>query len=171
LVHEDVNATGRAGADASQPLSSARGPILIGAAVVVGIVLFLVVHHSGSAAVRIAAQSSTSSATATTPTTSASTHASGLPAAQVRLIVANGAGLSVTAASKIATLRRQGYPIVATVNTAATTGNQVACKTGFSAEGHQLAKVLGAGSTIQPFPTYFAPSVVVLLDCLVTIGK
>jgi hypothetical protein len=89
----------------------------------------------------------------------------------VRLIVANGAGLNVPAAAKIATLRRQGYPIAATVNAAATTGTSVACKTGFSAEASTLAKTLGAGTAIRPFPTYFAPSVVSLLDCLVTIGK
>jgi hypothetical protein len=88
----------------------------------------------------------------------------------MRLVVINGAGGSTAGLAKVATLKKLGYPIVASVAGAATTGTTVQCKTGLSAQADALAKALGSGAVVKPFPNP-APPVAPLLECLVTLGK
>jgi len=166
-MDEDVNPTGGAGPGAMVPRGSIRAPLLVVGAVAAGIVLYLVIHHVGSGGVPTGAASATSTPSVTTPSTS-TTPATGTPST-VRLVVLNGAGTSATAVTKIATLHRLGYPIVATVTSAPSTGDTVQCKTGLSKEASSLASALG-GATVKPFPSP-APAVAPLLECLVTIGK
>jgi len=163
-MDEDVNPTGGAGPGAMLPRGSIRAPLLVVGAVAAGLVLYLVIHHTGSAGVPTTA---TSTPSVTTPSTS-TTPATGTPST-VRLVVLNGAGTSATAVAKIATLRRLGYPIVAIVTSAPSTGDTIQCKTGLSKEASALASALG-GATVKPFPSP-APPVAPLLECLVTIGK
>jgi hypothetical protein len=163
-MDEDIHPTGGGGTAAGL---SARAPFIVAAALVAGIGLYLVIHHSPSASVQGAARSTV---TVTTPTSSGASPVGGLPVSSLRLIVVNGAGTSPAAAAKIATLRRLGYPIVDSVAGAATTGTTVQCKTGLSAQASTLAKALGPGAVVKAFPNP-APPIAPLLECLVTIGK
>jgi hypothetical protein len=150
--------------------TAARGAVLVGVAVVVGIILLQVVNDSGPSGGPAKASStpSTSSSSATTATTIAG---QGRPASQVKVFVQNASGVSGAAATKANVLRGLGYAIVGTGNAAAPqTGAVVGCKTGFTKEADALAKNAGVGTTVGVYPTP-APANSASADCIVTIGK
>lgn len=153
--------------------TAARGAVLVGVAVVVGILLYSVVNGSGGAggggAKASTTPSSSSSSTGTTATTSVN---SGRPAAQVKVFVQNASGVSGAAATKANVLRGLGYAIVGAPVTAATpqTGTVVGCKPGFTKEADTLAKAVGVGTTVGVYPTP-PPANSTSADCIVTIGK
>jgi LytR cell envelope-related transcriptional attenuator len=153
--------------------TAARGAVLVGVAVVVGIVLYSVVNGSGGAggggARAGTTPSSSSASTGTTPTTSVN---SGRPPAQVKVFVQNASGVSGAAATKANVLRGLGYAIVGTGNALTPqTGTVVGCKTaGFTKEADTLAKAVGVGTTVGAYPTP-PPANSTSADCIVTIGK
>ena len=152
--------------------TAARGAILVGAAIVLGIVLLQVVNDSGSSG------GGGSSAGATTPSSSSSSGVTtttnvnaGRPASQVKIFVQNASGVGGAAATKANVLRGLGYAIVGTGNAALPqTGTVVGCKNGFTKEADALAKNVGVGSTVGAYPTP-PPVNSTSADCIVTIGK
>jgi len=152
--------------------TAARGAVLVGVAVVIGIVLYSVVNGTGGSggggARAGVTPSSSSSSTRTTATTNAN---AGRPAAQVKVFVQNASGVSGAAATKANVLRGLGYAIVGTGNaTTPQTGTVVGCKTGFTKEADTLAKAVGVGTTVGAYPAP-PPANSTSADCIVTIGK
>jgi hypothetical protein len=152
--------------------TAARGAVLVGVAVVVGIVLYSVVNGTNGAGGGGAKVSATpSSSSASTGTTATTTVNSGRPPAQVKVFVQNASGVSGAAATKANVLRGLGYAIVGTGNgLTPQTGTVVGCKTGFTKEADTLAKAVGVGTTVGAYPTP-PPANSTSADCIVTIGK
>ena len=157
-----------------------KGALLVGAAVILGIVLLQIVDPGKSGPVASRSTSPTSSTTSTTspgkknttPTTTKK--AAAKTPAQVRLLVLNAGAPNGQAGSVLATLKTHGYTNAA--NAANTdpnhrVGNQVLCRSGLTREATTLATLLGphatkgvlvAGSTAPPGSTGF--------DCVALIG-
>jgi len=151
--------------------TAARGAVLVGVAVVLGIVLYSVVNGSspGGGGAKVSATPPSSSAS--TGTTATTTVNSGRPPAQVKVFVQNASGVSGAAATKANVLRGLGYAIVGTGNALTPqTGTVVGCKTGFTKEADTLAKAVGVGTTVGAYPAP-PPANSTSADCIVTIGK
>lgn len=151
--------------------TAARGAVLVGVAVVLGILLLQVVNDSGGSGGSGASPTPATSNTSSGTTATTRPVGGGRPAAQVKVFVQNASGVSGAAAAKANVLRGLGYAIVGTGNAATpVTGTVVGCKTGFSKEADTLAKALGVGVTVGAYPTP-APPNSASADCIVTIGK
>jgi hypothetical protein len=147
--------------------TAARGAALIGVAVVIGIVLLQVVDSGGGGTGGSATPATSSGGDDTTSTTSAD---SGRPPQEVRVLVQNGSGVAMAAATKANELRGLGYAIAGTGNAAVQQGSTVACLSGFESEAEALAKQVGSGTTVTAFPTP-VPAGAEATDCIVVIGK
>ena len=146
--------------------TAARGVVLTGVAIVVGIVLLSVVNGAGSPG----GGSAVKSASSTTSTTGGTTTSTGKPVAQIKVAVFNGSGVSGAANTTANKLRGLGYAIVAVTNAATTqTGTSVACKVG-TVQAQNLAKNVSATATVGVFPTPEPPNANAA-DCIVTVGK
>jgi hypothetical protein len=145
-------------------LSAARGAVLIGLAVVIGIVLLQVVDKGGgSGGVAPPVTEPTNQSTTST------TGEGGRSPDQVRVLVLNGSGLANAAGTKANELRGDGYAIAGTGNAPQQTGSTVACVSGFDKEADSLAKTAGAGFSIAPYPDP-PPAGAENADCIVTLG-
>ena len=147
--------------------TAARGAALIGVAVVIGIVLLQVVDGGGGGTGGSATPATNGGNGDTTSTTAGDT---GRPPQEVRVLVQNGSGVAMAAATKANELRGLGYAIAGTGNAAVQQGNTVACLSGFEAEGEALAEQVGEGTTVAPFPEP-VPAGAEATDCIVVIGK
>jgi hypothetical protein len=150
--------------------TAARGAVLVGAAVLVGIVLLQVINDSGGSGGGGAKAGSTTPSTSvgTTVTTAAG---GGRPPSQVKVFVQNASGVSGAAATKANVLRGLGYAIVGTGNALTpVTGTSVGCKPGFTKEADALAKNVGVGTTVGAYPAP-PPANSTSADCITTIGK
>src|SRR5260370_4350438 len=128
--------------------TAARGAVLVGAAVVLGIILLQVVHDSGtpSAGGGTKVSSSTTTTTGTTGTTGATRTAS--------VTVLNGSGVTGAATTRANPLRGLGYAIKATTNAAATqTGTTAVCTSGDLTVADDIAKSIGPTVTATVSPT------------------
>jgi hypothetical protein len=94
----------------------------------------------------------------------------GRPPQQVRVEVLNGSGVPGAAGMKAFALGALGYQISSLGNASGRTGSAVQCKPGFKAEAATLAKKVGAGTTVEPFPTP-APTGSTNADCVVVLGS
>jgi hypothetical protein len=159
------------------------GALLIGVAVVIGIVLLQVGDNNDNGPTSAAGNQTTTTKQATTTTTStsdtnptSSTTPTGTPRppAEVRLIVLNGGAAAGQAGDMSDTLRTKGYtnqPKLANDWTGHTqTGDSVTCREGFEREGTALAIQVGSGTkTIFPYPTP-PPPFSSDVDCVVVVG-
>jgi hypothetical protein len=147
--------------------TAARGAVLVGVAVLIGIVLLQVIDKGrggGGGAVP------TPSGGQTKGSTTSTTGDEGRPPAEVRVLVENGSGLNQAAATLANELRGTGYAIAGTGNAAIQTGTTVACRAGFEKEADALAKSLGAGVSVVAFPEP-PPTGAENADCLVIKGS
>jgi hypothetical protein len=94
----------------------------------------------------------------------------GRPPQQVRVEVLNGSGVPGTAGMKAFALGALGYRISSVGNASGRHGSAVQCKPGFEAEAATLAKNVGAGTTVEPFPNP-APTGSTNADCVVILGS
>jgi hypothetical protein len=147
--------------------TAARGAILVGVAVVIGIILLQVIDKGGGGGGGAVAPPSGGQSTGSTTST---TGDAGRPPAEVRVLVENGSGLSQAAATLANELRGTGYAIAGTGNAAIQTGTTVACRAGFENEAKALASSLGAGVTVVAFPAT-PPTGSENADCLVIKGS
>lgn len=145
--------------------SAARGAVLIGLAVVIGIVLLQVVDKGGGGGGGVAPPVTQAPDGSTTSTTGDA----GRPADQVRVLVLNGSGVNQAAATKANELRGLGYAIAGTGDAASQPGTTVACNTGFEKEADTLAKRMGAGVSVAGYPNP-PPEGSENADCIVTLG-
>jgi hypothetical protein len=147
--------------------SAARGAVLIGVAVVIGIVLLQVVGD-GASGPGGAAPSNNSSGNKSTTTTSSGSRSP----QEVAVAVFNASGVSQAAATKSNDLRGLGYVIVKVGNaTPEVTGTTIACRTGFEAEADALAALpTFTNATVVAFPAT-PPAETELANCIIILGK
>jgi len=151
--------------------TAARGVVLIGLAILVGVVLLKVVNDTGSSG---GAARPVGGTTSTTGGSSTSTTAAGKAPQQTTVAVYNASGVPMAATTRANALRGLGYAITFTGNAATPqTGTTVACRSNskaFTATADTLAKSIGPTTTVQVFPTP-PPSTAANAACIVTIGK
>ena len=147
--------------------AAARGAILIGVAVVVGVVLLQVVDQGGGGGGGVGVTSQTSDTKGSTPST---TSAAGRPAAEVTVFVQNGSGVNQAAATLSNELRGAGYAIAGTGNAPVQAGNTVACIPGFEVEAQALAAAIGSGTTVAAYPSP-VPANAETSSCIATRGQ
>jgi hypothetical protein len=155
-------------------MSASRGGILIGAAVVVGLLIFATIDNGGPAATTSGSTATTTATTPATPatnadgtttvttaaattattkakkTTSTTTKGDGKSARandQVVVQVLNGSGVQGAATQRSNDLKAKGYQVLPAGNAPATrTGTSVQCKTGYEKEAVVLvAELNGLG--------------------------
>lgn len=146
--------------------SAARGGILIGVAVVIGIVLLQVVGD-GTSGPGSATPTDDSTNNVTTTTVSGARSPQ-----EVSVAVFNASGVSQAASTKSNDLRGLGYVINKVGNAAGIqVGTTIACRAGYEAEAAQIAALpTFAGATVGVFPDP-APAETELANCIVTVGK
>jgi hypothetical protein len=148
--------------------TAARGAILIGVAMVIGIVLLQIVDNGGGGGSFGVGSTSDDGKTGRTTTTTVG----GRPVQEVAVLVLNGTGVSQAAATEANKLRGLGYAIAGTGNTPVQTGTTIGCREGYEKEAEQLAATIdpSGGATIVPFPEP-APADSDTASCIVFIGK
>jgi hypothetical protein len=159
---------------------TAKGALLVGAAVVLGIVLLQIVDpgKSGPVGARttnttVAVTTTTTKKSTTTTKTSPTTKAGSAAKtpAQIHLLVLNAGAPSHSATSVSNTLKTHGY------TNQGTPGNdpnhhsvsEVLCTAGLTGEGTQLAVLLGKGTTHTTIGSP-APPGSAGFDCVVLVG-
>jgi hypothetical protein len=176
-------------------MSASRGGILIGVAVVVGILIFSVINRGGPSAstppvtqptvtvITTPATNLDGSPAATTAGTTVTTKAnksSGSKTAarsndQVVVQVLNGSGVQGAATQRSNDLKAKAYQVLPAGNAPSTRdGTVVQCKAGYEKEGEALVATLnelGVPSTVEtlanPLPAGFDASA----NCYVLLGK
>jgi hypothetical protein len=156
-----------------------RGTLLIGFAIIIGLVLLQQVHDSNKTTATAAttkpkttttkpkseAPSTTSTTVPTTPP---------VPPAELKLIVLNGGAASGKAGTMSTNLRTAGYTNQPQANnwTGHTqTGNSVLCKPGFNREAVALSQQSALqGSKVEPYPTPPPPTYGFDAQCVVVVG-
>jgi LytR cell envelope-related transcriptional attenuator len=164
--------------------TATRGAVLIGLAVVIGLVLLQVVDDAkggggasggggGGGAVTTTATTAAGGSSTTTSTTVAANGAR--PPSEVQVEVLNGSGVAGAAAQRSNDLKAKGYQVLAAGNAPAPrTGTAVQCKTGYAKEAQALVNTLGTLSiraTIEPYPNPAPVGVNAQANCLVILGR
>src|ERR1700730_16082368 len=101
--------------------TAARGAVLVGVAVVLGILLLQIVNDSGSSGGGAKASSTPNTSRSSSSTTAATIPGQGRPTSQVKVFVQNASGVAGAAATKANVLRGLGYAIVGPPVNASTT--------------------------------------------------
>lgn len=149
--------------------TAARGAILVGVAVLVGIVLLQVIDKGGGGGGGGGDAGQTAGSGSSGGVTTSTLGDAGRSPAEVRVLVQNGSGVNQAAATLANELRGQGYAISGTGNAPVQTGTTVSCRSGFEKEADALAATLGAGATVTTFPAT-PPAGSENADCIVTKG-
>jgi hypothetical protein len=152
--------------------AGARGAIVVGLAVIIGIVGLQILDDSGPSSSGGASVATTIAGGGTTLPGGTSTTTPVRKASEVRVKVYNASGVQGTAQTLTDKLRAQGYNMQTPANLSGGThtGTVVQCVPGFQREGTLLAGFgIGNGATIQPYPKD-PPSGASDADCIVTIG-
>ncbi len=146
--------------------SAARGGILIGVAVVIGIVLLQVVGD-GSSGPGSATPTNNGNGDSVTTTTDSGAR---VPQ-QVGVAVYNASGVSQAANTKANTLLGLGYQILKTDNAPDQVGTTIACQAGYEIEAAQLQALRELpNATLVVFPAV-PPAGTELVNCIITLGK
>lgn len=161
----------------SLAFSAGRGALLIGLAIVVGLVLLQVVDNAGSSSssgsvtptTDAPATSSTSPSTTTLPTGDTA------PPNEIRVLVLNGADQEAPlAGTTTTTLKSKGYQTIPPNNTDPQVGTKVYCQQGFEADTEALATSVGPNAAAQSdFPESPPKNATDTssYDCLVVLGS
>jgi LytR cell envelope-related transcriptional attenuator len=162
--------------------AAAKGALLIGLAVVIGIVLLQQVDAGTKRPVGAATTTTkpktkpktTTTAPSVGATTTTVASAPTKSPAQLRIIVLNGGAASGLAAQMATHLKQQGYtsqPQDANNWTGHhQQGNSVLCKPAFPREARALSLAVGQGATVGTYPST-APTVIQSeVDCIVVVG-
>ena len=153
-----------------------KGVLLVGAAVVLGIVLLNIVDNGSTGPVASRKPTASTSTTSTTKpgTTRTTTTTKATPAkkpAQVHLLVLNAGAPTGSAASVSSTLRGKGYTNQGTPGNDSNhrSGKQVLCRAGLTREAANLVVLLGQGTTKGTIGNP-APPGSTGFDCVVLVG-
>lgn len=150
---------------ASGGSSGFKGAVLVGLAVIAGIVGLQIVDDSGnSTSTNVAATN------ATTAPGSVTTTVAVRPPNEVRVKVYNASGVLGVAQTMTDTLQAKGYNMQAPATITKTrAGTAVQCLAGFEGEAAQLAAAIANGTPVEPYPSS-PPDGADTADCLVIIG-
>ena len=149
------------------PSSGARGAIVIGLAVILGIIGLQILDDSGDGS-----SSATASSTpgATTPDGAVTTTRPLRAPSEVRVKVYNASGVGGRAQTLTDILMGKGYNMQkATTLDKERQGTVIECTSDFMADGNLLSYLHVPGSTVQPLPSD-PPAGAGEADCLVIIG-
>jgi len=135
----------------SVAFSAARGALLIGVAVVIGIVLIQVVDNDTTGPIRdggsnggaVVDNSSTSTLPQESTTTTVAQGGGARQPAEISVQVLNGSGVSGAAASMTEQLQAAGYVVRTPTDTSSATGTTVYCTGGLDREASALAVAVG----------------------------
>jgi LytR cell envelope-related transcriptional attenuator len=171
---------GNSNGDVARGAGSAalKGALLIGAAVVIGVLLLQTVHDNNTKATKPTTSPTNPKTTTTKPksttTTTAAAHAV-KSASELKVIVLNGGAATGEAATMSTKLKQQGYTNQADANnwTGHTqSGNTVLCKPGLEQEAVALSQQIPLqGSSVKPYPTPPPPTYGYDADCVVVVGS
>jgi hypothetical protein len=146
--------------------SSVRGAVLVGLAVIVGIIGLQILDDSGSGSVTVAAPESS------TPTTTATGGGpKAHPATEVSIKVYNASDVQGAGQQLSDKLRTFGYVMQAPANLNGTRkGTVVQCRSGYEGDGVAIAGYgIGNGATSEPFPSS-PPDGADTANCIVIVG-
>jgi hypothetical protein len=154
------------------------GALLIGVAVIIGIVLLQIGDRNDNGPASTHPKTTTTkkpSSSSTTSTTKPSSHNTTPPKSpsQIHLIVLNGGAASGQAAHMESNLRLRGYTSQDTANTWTghhQSGNTVYCKDGLQREGTALAAQVPGAKIVFGYPTP-VPPFSSGTDCVVVVGS
>ena len=156
------------------------GALLIGVAVVIGIVLLQVGDRNDNGPASAPKSSTTTTTSTTTKPTNTNKTGSTTPAKPViapgllKLIVLNGGAQSGQASVMTNELKQQGYTSVVPANdwTGHTqVGNSVYCRGGLDREGAALTTLVGPNVPFHPAFPKPAPTLAKGKDCFVVVGS
>lgn len=163
-------ARGSSSAGGSGVPTSARGAVLVGVAVILGVVGLQILDDAGTTTTPTAAGTTVTSASDTSSNASTTAAAARAPS-QVRVKVYNASGTKGQAQATSDKLKGLGYVTAAPADAPSTrTGTGVQCVAGFDKEAAALATALGAGAVVEPYPSS-PPAGATEADCLVIAGK
>ena len=170
--------SGRADVARGAGYAAFLGAVLIGVAVIIGIVLLQIGDRNDNGPVASGKTKPKSTTTTTTKKTHTSTPTSTHTTSplrqpsQVHLIVLNGGAPSGEAAHTSSLLKLKNYTNQDTANTWSghhQTGDTVYCRTGWQREGAALAAAVPGAKLHVPYPTP-APPFTAGTDCVVVVG-
>ena len=186
---------GRSSESHGAAMSASRGGILIGAAVVVGLLIFSVISRGGPTggssnppvtspvtvitvpATNADGTTTVTEAPATTQTTKAKKNNSKTARSndQVVVQVLNGSGVQGAATQRSNDLKAKGYLVQPAGNAPATRdGTGVQCVAGYEKEATALVTTLnelGAPATVEPLPSPLPTEYDPAANCYVLLGK
>jgi|SRR3954471_10670736 len=171
---------GNSNGDVARGAGSAavKGALLIGVAVVIGVLLLQTVHDNkttpaASATPTTKAKTTTTKPKAATTTTTAVAHTV-IPPSELKLIVLNGSGVPHAAATMSDDLKQVGYTSQGTANDFTgpnQAGDTVLCKPGLDQEAVALSQQVPLqGSKVKPWPTPPPDTYGYDADCVVVVG-
>ncbi len=152
--------------------SAARGAILVGLAVIIGIVGLQILDDSGPGSGSGADIATVTTTGGGTGSGSVTTTVARRPNSQVRVKVYNASGVQGRAQIMSDQLKALGYNMQTPANLSTQhSGTTVSCVDGFKNEGTLLTVYgVGNGATLQPYPSK-PPDGASDADCIVIIGS
>jgi hypothetical protein len=165
-----TDARGGNGAPGRGIPASARGAVLVGLAVIAGIVGLQILDDSGSTDVTASSPDSTTSPVVDGATST--TLGTARDPSEVRVKVYNASGVQGQAQAESDKLKALGWATVEPADYGSTrVGTSVQCRSGFEADATVLAVYgVGNGATVEAFPSSPPPGAGDA-DCLVILGK
>ena len=162
----------------SVAFSAARGALLIGVAVIIGIVLLQVIDDGTSGPI---GDGSSVSAGGTTATTAPTTDSSGgtttttastpvKPPAEVAVLVLNGSGRPGAATAQSNALKAKGYQTLTPADAPERTGSVVYFKPGFDRECTTVSTNVDGAPKVEPIPSP-PPTGSETASCIVILGS
>jgi hypothetical protein len=174
-------------------MSASRGAVLIGLAVVAGLLIFATIDDNGGTTATRPVETATTVQTTpatnldgtpvttvagTTDTTKAkgsnSKNSAARPPDQVLVQVLNGSGIANAATNRSNDLKAKGYQLLSAANAPERTGTSVQCKSGYDKEADALVTALGelgVTATVGTLPDPLPSDYDALANCYVILGK
>lgn len=151
--------------------SAARGAVLIGIAVIIGIVLLQVIDDGTTGPIGDGggASTETTSSTAAGETTTTTVATPVKTPAEVPVLVLNGSGQQGAATAMTNTIKAKGYPTLTPADAPARTGTVVYFKPGFDRECTTVATIVGGNPQVEAIPDP-APTGSENASCVVILG-
>ena len=192
--------SGRGRPEPDQPgaMSAGRGAVLVGVAVLVGLLILLVLNGAsggggGSDTTPVTVAPTVTTAAGTPATTASRTTATTTPAktktttttvkatkgarapADVVVQVLNGSGVQGAATQRSNDLKAKGYQVLPAGNAATTrTGTAVQCRAGYEKDATALSQTLqtlGVSASVEPLPEPLPTGYEASANCYVVLGK
>ena len=167
----------------SVAFSAARGALLIGVAVIIGIVLLQVVDNDTSYSNReggtnggsgvVDSSTTTTTAPKGSTTTTVATSGGARQPGEISVQVLNGSGVAGAAAAMTSKLQSSGYVMIAPTDTSSTSGTKVYCTGGLDREASALAAAVGGDPppTAEALPNPPPSGADTSANCVVVIGS